>query len=221
MVEILYKCADFLVCVKPQGVPSQADTSNDEDMVTLLKKQLSEFGEKSDIFVIHRLDRSTGGIILYARNKDAAATLSTLVAQKEGFEKHYICVSAGTLESECGNMTDYLFKDSTQKKAFIVKSERKGSKLASLDYNIEKTVQANEKTFSLLKIKLNTGRIHQIRAQLSFRGMPIYGDGKYGSREKAPHFALWASKIAFSYKGKDYEFETHPDFETSPWNLFT
>ena len=117
-------------------------------------------------------------------------------------------------------MTDYLFKDSSQKKAFVVKSERKVAKLASLDYEVAKTVEYDEKNFSLLKIKLNTGRFHQIRAQLSSRGMPIYGDGKYGSREKAPNFALWAVKLCFTYKGKSFEFEKQPDFNTMPWNLF-
>lgn len=117
-------------------------------------------------------------------------------------------------------MTDYLFKDSTQKKAFVVKGERKGAKLASLDYEIIKAITSEEKTFSLLKIKLNTGRFHQIRAQLSSRGMPIYADGKYGSRKKAHNLALWASNLAFTYKGKKYEFQKEPDFDTVPWDLF-
>lgn len=102
----------------------------------------------------------------------------------------------------------------------MVKSERKGAKLASLDYQVIKTISIEEKNLSLLQIQLNTGRFHQIRAQLSSRGIPIYADGKYGSREKAPYFALWANKIAFTYKGKNYEFEKNPDFDTIPWNLF-
>ena len=220
MIEILHNSKDFLVCVKPQGIPSQSDTTSDVDMTSLLRAQLAENGEKSDIFVVHRLDRATGGLILYARNKNASADFSRLVAEKDAFEKHYLAIVAGAPESENGTMTDYLFKDSAKKKAFVVKSERKGAKLASLDYKLEKTVTASEKTFSLLSIKLHTGRFHQIRAQLSSRGMSIYGDGKYGSREKAPHFALWANKIAFAYKGKHYEFEKNPDFHQSPWDLF-
>ena len=220
MIEILHKNKDFIVCVKPQGIPSQSDTTNDEDMTSLLSTQLKETNENNNIFVVHRLDRATGGIIIYARNKNATAELSRLVAEKDGFEKHYITVVSGAPQTESGNMTDYLFKDSSQKKAFVVKSERKVAKLASLDYEVAKTVEYDEKTFSLLKIKLNTGRFHQIRAQLSSRGMPIYGDGKYGSREKAPNFALWAVKLCFTYKGKSFEFEKQPDFNTIPWNLF-
>ena len=220
MIDILHKSKDFIVCVKPQGVPSQPDTSGDEDMTSLLAAHLKECNEKTDIFVVHRLDRATGGLILYARNKNAAADFSRLISEKNGFEKHYVTIASGMPESKCGNMTDYLFKDSTQKKAFVINNERRGSKLASLDYEVKKTVAVGEKNFTLLQIKLNTGRFHQIRAQLSSRGMPIYADGKYGSREKAPHFALWANRIAFVYKGIKYDFEKDPDFYTRPWNLF-
>ena len=219
MIEILHKDKDFIVCVKPQGIPSQPDTTGDEDMTSLLKESLKECGEKADIFVVHRLDRATGGLILYARNQASASIFSRLVAEKDGFSKEYLALVSGAPNENSGNMTDYLFKDSAQKKAFVVKSERKGAKLASLDYEVAKTININDKTFSLLNIKLHTGRFHQIRAQLSSRGMPIFGDGKYGSREKAPCFALWANKIAFTYKGKAYEFEKNPDFETTPWNL--
>lgn len=219
-MNILFKNKDFIACVKPQGIPSQPDPSGCVDMTALLSEELIKNGEKSDIFVVHRLDRSTGGLIIYARNKEAAASFSRLVAEKDGFQKEYLAVISGRPENESGNMTDYLFKDSAQKKAFVVKSERKGAKLASLDFKTLQTISEDDKIFSLLRITLNTGRFHQIRAQLSSRGMPIYGDGKYGSREKAPNFALWASKIAFIYKGKSYEFESAPDLSQKPWSLF-
>ena len=219
-MNILFKNKDFIACVKPQGIPSQPDPSGCVDMTALLSEELIKNGEKSDIFVVHRLDRSTGGLIIYARNKEAAAAFSRLVAEKDGFQKEYLAVISRMPENESGNMTDYLFKDSAQKKAFVVKTERKGAKLASLDFKTLQTVSEDDKIFSLLRITLNTGRFHQIRAQLSSRGMPIYGDGKYGSREKAPNFALWASKIAFIYKGKRYEFESAPDLSQKPWNLF-
>ena len=219
-MNILFKNKDFIACVKPQGIPSQPDPSGCVDMTALLSEELIKNGEKSDIFVVHRLDRSTGGLIIYARNKEAAASFSRLVAEKDSFQKEYLAVISGMPENESGNMTDYLFKDSAQKKAFVVKSERKGAKLASLDFKTLQTVSEDDKIFSLLRITLNTGRFHQIRAQLSSRGMPIYGDGKYGSREKAPNFALWASKITFIYKGKSYEFESAPDLSQKPWSLF-
>jgi 23S rRNA pseudouridine1911/1915/1917 synthase len=218
-MEILYKSKDFIVCVKPQGIPSQPDTSGCLDMTALLKEHLQANGEKDDIFIVHRLDRSTGGVMVYARSSASAATFSRLVSEKDEFEKHYIAIVSGAPEEKSGNMTDYLFKDSAQKKAFVVKNERKGAKLASLDYEVEKTLAKEEKIFSVLKIKLNTGRFHQIRAQLSYRGMPILGDGKYGSREKSQNFALWANKIAFVYKGKKFQFESYPDTNTEPWSI--
>jgi 23S rRNA pseudouridine1911/1915/1917 synthase len=219
MLEILYKNKDFIVCVKPQGVPSQSDTTCDEDMTSLLQNYLRESEEKDDIFVVHRLDRATGGVMVYARNKSAAAEFSRLVAEKDTFEKHYLTIVSGIPEEPSGTLTDYLYKDSAQKKAFIVKNERKGSKLASLDYEVMKAIESNEKVFSLISIKLHTGRFHQIRVQFSSRGMPVYGDGKYGSREKAESFALWASKISFKYKGKNYTFEQNPDMTQSPWDI--
>jgi 23S rRNA pseudouridine1911/1915/1917 synthase len=219
-MDVLFLNKDFLACVKPQGLPSQPDTSGDDDMTSLLKQYLKARGENEDIFVLHRLDRATGGVMIYARNQKSAAELSRLIAEKDGFEKHYLTVVSGVPSEKCGNMTDYLYKDSAQKKSFVVKSERKGAKLASLDYEVINSVEINTKTFSLVGVKLNTGRFHQIRAQFSSRGMSVFGDGKYGSREKAPHFALWANKIAFAYKGKKYEFEKAPDMDALPWNYF-
>ena len=146
MCEILYKCSDFIVCVKPQGILSQPDPTGCKDMTALLSEHLSQSDENNDIFVVHRLDRSTGGIMVYARNKASAAIFSKLVAEKNGFQKHYLAVVLGTPEEKSGNMTDYLFKDNVQKKAFIVKTERKGAKLASLDYEVKQTVTDGEKS---------------------------------------------------------------------------
>ena len=219
-MDVLFLNKDFLACVKPQGLPSQPDTSGDDDMTSLLKQYLKARGENEDIFVLHRLDRATGGVMIYARNQKSAAELSRLIAEKDGFEKHYLTVVSGVPSEKCGNMTDYLYKDSAQKKSFVVKSERRGAKLASLDYELRSTAEIDGKTLSLVAIKLNTGRFHQIRAQFSSRGMSVFGDGKYGSREKAPHFALWANKIAFTYRGKKYEFEKAPNMEALPWNYF-
>lgn len=219
-MDVLFLNKDFLACVKPQGLPSQPDTSGDDDMTSLLKQYLKARGENEDIFVLHRLDRATGGVMIYARNQKSAAELSRLVAEKDGFKKHYLTVVSGVPSEKCGNMTDYLYKDSAQKKSFVVKSERRGAKLASLDYELRSTAEIDGKILSLVAIKLNTGRFHQIRAQFSSRGMSVFGDGKYGSREKAPHFALWANKIAFTYRGKKYEFEKAPNMEALPWNYF-
>lgn len=127
-MNILFKNKDFIACVKPQGIPSQPDPSGCVDMTALLSEELIKNGEKSDIFVVHRLDRSTGGLIIYARNKEAAASFSRLVAEKDGFQKEYLAVISGMPENESGNMTDYLFKDSAQKKSFRCQKRAQGSK---------------------------------------------------------------------------------------------
>ena len=209
-----------MVCIKPHGIPSQPDQSGSEDMTSLLRENLRECGENDEIFVVHRLDRTTGGIMLYARNAQASAFFSNLVSQKKGFEKEYLAIVSGKPQEDKGTMTDLLYKDSAQKKAFVVKTERKGAKSAILDFEVLSTVRIAEKSFSLLKILLHTGRFHQIRVQLSSRKMPIYADGKYGSREKAPQMGLWAHRIAFVYKGKKYEFKKDPDYDLIPWNIF-
>ena len=95
MIEILYKSKDFIVCVKPQGIPSQPDTSGCLDMTGMLAENLKENGENDAIFVVHRLDRATGGVMVYARNPSSAAVFSRLVAEKDGFEKHYIAIVSG------------------------------------------------------------------------------------------------------------------------------
>lgn len=132
MTEILHKHRDFIVCVKPQGIPSQPDTSGDKDMTCLLRMQLTEIGENSDLFIVHRLDRATGGLILYARNKSAAAEFSRLISEKDGFEKHYMAVVSNMPNENSGNMTDYLFKDSIQKKHLLSKASARDQSLPLL-----------------------------------------------------------------------------------------
>lgn len=219
-VEFLHIDRNFAVCVKPQGVPSQPDRTGDADLMTLAKESLREAGEQDGLYLVHRLDRATGGLMLFARNAKSAGEFSALVANKDAFVKEYLAVVSGAPENKSGTYTDCIFKDGLQNKAFIVDGKRKGAKEATLDYEVQKSVCVGEKTFSLLKIRLHTGRFHQIRVQLASRKMPIYGDGKYGSREKAEHFALWASRIAFEYRGKKYEFEKLPDMSITPWNMF-
>lgn len=211
---------DLIICVKPHGVPSQPDPSGSEDMTAMLARALAERGERNEIFVVHRLDRATGGVMLYARNKRACAHLSQLISEKDSFSKEYLAVVSGAPEESEGTYRDILYRDPMQKKAFVVKSERKGAKLAELDHKLISTREYEGRTLSLLSVRLRTGRFHQIRAQLSSRGMPIFGDGKYGSREKAPQIALWSRRIAFNYGGKQYDVSSEPDATATPWCLF-
>ncbi len=209
-VEIVRLERDFLVCVKPQGVPSQPDPSGDADALTLLSARLRAMGESGELYPVHRLDRTTGGIMVFARTRSAAAELSRLISEHEDFEKIYLAAVAGVPAAERGEMRDFLFRDGTQKKAFVVGSERRGAKLAVLDYELVGHGRLDGQEISLLRVRLHTGRFHQIRAQLASRGMPIVGDGKYGSRIKAKNIALWACELSFRYHGKKYSFSCEP-----------
>lgn len=209
-IEIVQLERDFAVCVKPQGVPSQPDPSGDADVLTLLSEQLRAMGESGELYPVHRLDRTTGGIMVFARTRSAAAELSRLISEHEDFEKIYLAAVSGVPAAERGEMRDLLFRDGAQKKAFVVDSERRGAKLAVLDYELVGRGQLDGQEISLLRVRLHTGRFHQIRAQLASRGMPIVGDGKYGSRIKAKNIALWASDLSFRYQGKEYSFHSEP-----------
>lgn len=193
-MEILYSDRDFAVCVKPVGLDSEKQLPEE------LKKELG-----GEIFPIHRLDQNVGGVMVYARTKSAAATLSKAV-QEGSMVKEYVAVVHGT-PPESGDWTDLLFKDSGKNKVFVVKKERKGVKPARLEFT-----RSKEGETSLVRVRLHTGRSHQIRVQFASRGYPLVGDHKYGARdeEKAPK--LFSCCISFPFKGTDYRFEKLPDW---------
>lgn len=208
MIDILYENKDYVVCVKPVGVQSQND--NAEDMVKLLKNQL-----KSEIYPVHRLDTAVGGAMVFAKTKQFAADLSRQVADKK-FSKVYLCVVNGEPERDSDVLEDLLFKDSFKNKVFVVKRERRGVKKASLEY----TVLEKKEGKSLIRVKLHTGRTHQIRVQFASRKMPLLGDSKYGSRNNECSVALWSYEIGFLYHGQYNSYEILPEFKNFPWGLF-
>ena len=214
MIEILYQDKSVIVCIKPVGVLSQAD--GQESMVSLLAAQCG-----GGVYPIHRLDRSVGGVMVFARNSRAAGKLSADI-QSGGFVKQYMAAVHGRPQEACGVMKDILFKDSRKNKSFVVNRPRKGTKDASLEYTLIDTTEYKGSDCSLVRIKLHTGRTHQIRVQFASRGMPLMGDGKYGSRENHCDTALWSYKITFrnSSYSREMSFEALPDKERYPWNLF-
>ena len=217
-MEFLFKSKDVVIVYKPAGVPSQSDPSGDDDIMKLTGDALEAMGESNTLWLVHRLDRTVGGLMVFARNKKTAAELSSVVGS-ESFEKEYFAVLDG--EADGGVLTDYIYKDSRKGKAFVAKSERKGVKLAKLEYSvIERAVSpSGEKT--LVKVKLHTGRFHQIRVQFSSRGTPLTGDGKYGSHDnKAKMPALFAGRLAFNLNGKRVEAKKLPSADEYPWSLF-
>ena len=193
-MEIIFSDKDIAVCVKPVGLDSEKDVP---------EKLSEELG--GEFFTVHRLDKNVGGVMVYARNKKSAATLSTVI-QNGDMIKEYVALVHGT-PPERGTMEDFLFMDSSKNKVFVVKSERKGVKKAKLEYDV---LRAGE--VSLVHIRLHTGRSHQIRVQFASRGFPLLGDRKYGGRDEYTAPMLFSSKITFPHLGKILTFEAVPEW---------
>ena len=194
-MEILYSDRDLVVAVKPVGVSSE-----EGGMPELLREAIG-----GEIYPIHRLDLNVGGVMVYARTKQAAAALSRSV-QEGSMVKEYRAMVHGT-PPEQGTLVDLLFKDSRKNKVFVVKKERKGVKKASLEY-----VRLTDTDPALLHIRLHTGRSHQIRVQFSSRGFPLVGDHKYGSRDEHTAPLLFSCRIRFPWKGRELTFQRFPEW---------
>ncbi len=207
-MKILYEDKDVVVVLKPPHILSQF-SENEENAVTLLGKMTG-----SEIFVVSRLDRNVGGVMVYAKNQKWAGEL-TRQMQSGNFEKEYIAAVYGCPEKDEGIFEDLLFKDSRKNKSFVVKKERKGVKKASLSYKVTK----KRDDISLVKIHLHTGRTHQIRVQFSSRRMPLVGDGKYGAKDNCKNMGLFCREVSFE-KGKEIlTFSAEPE-NVFPWNTF-
>ena len=193
-MQILYSDRSLVACIKPVGLDSEAEVP------AALKEILG-----GEIFPIHRLDLNVGGVMVYARTKAAAASLSKAV-QEGLMVKEYVALVHGT-PPERGDWEDYLFKDSRKNKVFVVKKERKGVKLARLEFD---RIRSGEQ--SLVRIRLHTGRSHQIRVQFSSRGFPLVGDHKYGSRDAATAPMLFSCRITLPLGGETKVFEALPDW---------
>ena len=195
-MEILYSDKNIAVCVKPVGLDSE------QEVPQALKDALG-----GEIFPLHRLDKNVGGVMVYARTKATAAQFSKLI-QEGKLIKEYVAQVHGT-PPESGDWQDLLWKDSQKNKVFVVKRERKGVKAARLEYT-----RLTNTDPSLVRIRLHTGRSHQIRVQFSSRGFPLVGDHKYGSRDEATAPMLFSCKITFPYHGTEQTFEQLP-----PWAI--
>ena len=193
-MEILFSDKNIAVCVKPVGLDSE------QEVPQALKAALG-----GDIFPLHRLDKNVGGVMVFARTKAAAAQFSKMI-QDGKLIKEYVAMVHGT-PSETGDWQDLLWKDSQKNKVFVVKRERKGVKAARLEY-----IRLTDADPALVRIRLHTGRSHQIRVQFASRKFPLVGDHKYGSRDEASAPMLFSCRIAFPYQGKEMSFEQLP-----PW----
>ena len=193
-MEILYSDNDIAVCIKPVGIDAESQ------LPAALKETLG-----GEIFTLHRLDLNVGGVMVYARTKSMAAALSRVI-QDGAMIKEYVAMVHG-VPPETGDWEDLLWKDAKKNKVFVVNRERKGVKKARLEF---RRLTAGET--SLVRIRLHTGRSHQIRVQFSSRGFPLVGDHKYGSRDAATAPMLFSCKITFPYRGETVSFEKLPEW---------
>ena len=183
-------------------------------MITLLKEQLGK-----EVFPIHRLDRAVGGVMVFAMTKAAAGKLSGMVGT-DAFEKEYMAVVHGVPAEENGEFTDYLYHDPRRNFTSVVPKTQKDAKEAKLAYKL--LGRDMEKEFSLVRVRLYTGRTHQIRVQFASREMPIAGDGKYGARDRMG-LALWSYRLSFRHpvRKKTMTFTALPDGAITPWDRFS
>lgn len=201
-LNILYEDEYMLACVKPCGVPSQADKSNDEDMISILKNYIyenSDADEEPYLAVIHRLDRPVGGVMIFAKTPEVAAKLSDMMQEGE-ITKYYQAILTGELPDYDGEITDYMVRDAKNNTAKIVPKGSKGAKKATLCYEVLDVFETNEGVFSYVLIELITGRHHQIRAQMANQGCGIWGDTKYNpqfskTKRKYMQIGLYSSRI--------------------------
>ncbi len=219
-LNVLYEDNHIIVVVKPVNIPSQGDKTGDEDMLTIIKKYLKEkYNKPGDVYLglIHRLDRPTGGVMVFAKTSKAASRLSEQVRNKE-FHKKYICIVDGKMENEKGVYKDFLQKNERTNTSKVVSEGTKNSKEAILDYEVLKYNE--EINLSVVKVNLHTGRHHQIRLQFSSRGHSLYGDQKYGIRGKGKQLALWAYYLSIIHPitKQRIEFERFPE-KVGSWKI--
>ena len=210
-ISILRQDEELIVCIKPAGLLSERG-----GLPERLEEQCG-----GAVYPVHRLDRDVGGVIVYARTRDAAAALSALIAARR-MEKEYLAVVEGIPEAESGVLRDLLYHDCSRNKSYVVQRPRKGVKEAALRYRLLKTAETEQGTLSLLRISLDTGRSHQIRVQFASRRLPLAGDARYGSRVRAGGIALWSAALRFPdlHGGGERQFEALPP-AVEPWTLFS
>lgn len=218
--EILYEDNHLLIAVKPPGIPSQGDSSGDADMLTILKQYIKEkYRKPGDVYLglVHRLDRPAGGVMAFARTSKAASRLSEQI-RGDGFQKEYICICAGSPPG--GRLEHWLIKNERTNNVTANLTEQPGSQWAALEYEPLKTVEG----LTLCRVRLITGRPHQIRVQFAAIGHPLWGDQRYNPKAVPGQWlALWSRSIELTHptKKERMKFECLPeDSHGTIWGMF-
>ena len=222
MLDVLYEDNQIIVVVKPHNKPTQADESGDEDLLNEVKNYIKEkYNKPGEAYVglVHRLDRPTGGIMVFAKTSKAAGRLCDQIKNDE-MKKTYYVVCQGKLRSTGETLVNYLKKDEKNNIVKLVSQGETGAKKAELKYK----VLESKDNLHLLEVELVTGRSHQIRVQLSGIGLPVFGDTKYNKNTKekiSKNLALWAGRLEFVHPvTKKTMVFVVPPTKQAPWNKF-
>lgn len=204
---IIYEDRQIIVCRKPAGIPVQSSRVSTPDMVSILKNHLAEEcslpsgkpaspGKSLYLAVIHRLDQPVEGLLVFAKTPEAAKDLNRQLTSS-GFGKYYRAEVCGVPVPPEGDLEDYLIKDGRTNTSRVCPKETPGAKAARLHYRVTGTRSENGTVYSLLEIRLDTGRHHQIRVQMSHLGCPLAGDRKYGAGTERGPLKLCAYRLEF------------------------
>lgn len=215
--DVLFRDGDVIVVNKAPGLLSQSDRSGDPDLLTLLA---NEFGR--EVFPVHRLDRGVGGLIAVAASRRAAGVLSAAFSEgKDALKKEYLTVLHGRFGDPLGELSDWLLRDERKRITRIVPEGTAGAKAARLAYRVLASSEYEGRSFSLVAVRLYTGRTHQIRAQFANAGHPVAGDGRYGAHDRFPPIALFSSYLSFPHPATSAPLRFSAAPTLPPFDLFT
>lgn len=218
---ILHEDNHIIVVLKPQNIPSCEDESKDMDMLTMIKEYIRvKYNKTGNVYLglVHRLDRPTGGVMVFAKSSKAASRLSEQLKSGD-FEKRYFAVLMGVPKEEKATLTHYMKKNAINNMVYVCPPTVQGAKFAELEYSVLQKVN----DLSLVDVRLHTGRSHQIRVQMSAIGCPVYGDMRYGGEKaKKGYLALWAYYLSFTHPvtKERLVFRVQPPKDNAPWNIF-
>lgn len=218
---ILHEDNHIVVVLKPQNVPSCEDESKDLDMLNMIKEYIRvTYNKQGNVYLglVHRLDRPTGGVMVFAKSSKAASRLSEQMREGD-FEKRYFAVLVGEPKEEKATLTHYMKKNAVNNMVYVCPPTVEGAKFAELEYQVLESKDG----LSLADIRLHTGRSHQIRVQMNAIGCPVYGDMRYGGEKaKKGYLALWAYYLSFTHpvSKERMVFRVQPPKENNPWVNF-
>lgn len=212
MPTILYEDDAILMVQKSVGLTSQTDAAGGDS----LPARLETMGKP--VKLVHRLDKATGGVMVYARTASAAANLSKQVQDHTVFVKEYLAIVSGRPQTDTGTFEDWLYHDVRRNKSYVVTRKRKGVRDAKLTYTVLQSRETEQGIQSLMLVRLHTGRTHQIRVQFASRKMPLVGDSRYGGCRGVP-LALWSCRLSLRHPitNETLQIECLPDMAQPPW----